>query len=164
MKDNSKKSIENLQSDIDDITKSINLLIIERLQLKKTLLDKEVSDSKEIRRSNRTSVTRHKNKDLNVGDLVRITSNHKGRRGKVGRISGYKGSTQYKVDIIVACSSVEAEEAARKSSIKRETVGVWKTNVEKLKYKYKLENAHRNKSEPNPVKKLWKDLQDEFSE
>ena len=139
MKNKSINSADNIQANIDEITQSIGQLIIKQNKLKKALLDIERSNQSEVRRSTQTRVKIPKNNDLKIGDTVRITSKHKGRYGKIGKITGYKGTTQYKVDIVLT-SSTEAEIAAREHSLKKESISVWKSNVKHIDYKKLLQH------------------------
>ena len=112
MKNEHTNTVEDIQANIDDITQSISQLIIKQNKLKKALLDIDNSDQSEVCRSNQTRVKESKNNDLKIGDLVRITSKHKGRYGKIGKIMRYKGTTQYKVNIVITLLT-QAEIAAR---------------------------------------------------
>ena len=59
-----------------------------------------------------------KSTKLDIGDTVRVISTHKNRNGTIGKITGYRGSTQF-----IVTSSQEAETLADRE------FAVWKSNV-----------------------------------
>ena len=69
----------------------------------------------------RKKAAANKIEKFGIGDIVRVTSNHKNRNGSIVRIVGYRGSTQYKV---ISTSASKSEENASK-----EGFAVWKSNV-----------------------------------
>ena len=106
-------TINDIQNNIEELTKCINQLIIEQNKLKKELK----RQSRQQRQSQAGSASRSHigatRKQLKIGDRVRINSSHKNRNGSIGHIKSFRGSTQ-----VVITSSQEAEDFA-----------VWKNNV-----------------------------------
>ena len=106
-------TIDEIQNNIEELTKCINKLIIEQNKLKKA-----IKRQSRQQRQSQTECTTHShsggtNKQFKIGDRVRINSSHKNRKGSIGHIKSFRGSTQ-----VVITSSQEAEDFA-----------VWKNNL-----------------------------------
>ena len=116
------KSIEDLQEQIESLTRCVNQLVIEQDKLKREVNQRNEQDR---RRKGATEDTTKKNQSsrkkstkLDIGDTVRVISTHKNRNGTIGKITGYRGSTQF-----IVTSSQEAETLADRE------FAVWKSNV-----------------------------------
>lgn len=116
MKNNDSDKIEQLQDNIEQITKELKKLFIEQEKLHKELKKQKQQSKAKKPYSERSD----KKCPLPIGTRVRITSNHKNRKGSEAIITGYRGTTQY----IVKSATVAEEEA--------ETYSVWKANVKAL--------------------------------
>ena len=117
---NNDNNIEQLQDNINEITENLKALFIEQEKLYKAIKkeNKKKTNSPESTKKH----NKRNNGTLPIGTKVQVTSNHKNRKGTIGTITGYRGTTQYLVT--TASSHAEAEAQERFS--------VWKPNVRAL--------------------------------
>ena len=106
--------IDEIQNNIKELTKCINQLIIEQNKLKKALNRQSCQQQQPVQTecTTRSHIGATK-KQLKIGDRIGINSSHKNRKGNIGHIKSFRGSTQE-----VITSSQEAEGFA-----------VWKNNI-----------------------------------
>ena len=104
-----------IQHNITVISRALRHIKLDQKRLINT--HKRIEEEKEKKKAAAIKVDK-----FGIGDIVRVTSKHKNRNGRIVRITGHRGSTQYKV---VATSATKAEEDASNHSF-----SVWKNNVE----------------------------------
>lgn len=115
-------TINQLQLEIDTLSAQLRELQIEQEQLKVTV-------QRNTPRSNTTPKRYKPKKKIQLGDTVRVISNHKGRKGVIGTVTGFRGTTQY----VITTSSTAAEATAEAHGNKHsESFAVWKSNVVSL--------------------------------
>ena len=113
-----------LRENIKDITNHLEQLFNEQKKLYNELEKSETKHnarSSEITKIKKTEERKQIQKNIRIGDIVVVKSNHKNRNGTIVRVVGYRGTTQY-----VVRSSTETG-AEPKGNIKQ--FSVWRQNV-----------------------------------
>ncbi len=117
---NNDNNIKQLQNNINEITEHLKALFIKQEKLYKAI--KKENKKKKNSPDSTKKHSKRDNRTLSIGTKVQVTSNHKNRKGTIGTITGYRGTTQY----LVTTTSSQAEEEAQ------ERFSVWKPNVRAL--------------------------------
>lgn len=113
-----------LRENIKDITNHLEQLLNEQKKLYNELEKSETKHNPRSSETTKVKETEERNqtqKNIRIGDIVVVKSNHKNRNGNIVRIVGYRGTTQY----VVRSSTETGTEL--KGNIKQ--FSVWRQNV-----------------------------------
>ena len=114
------EEIQRLNLEIAELTEQVKRLTVAQRTLTEVLFREQNQDTKlkesKSDKKYKGSTHRVQQREFKIGDEVRVLSNHKQRRGIIGKIVGYRGQTQ-----LIITSPVEPEDFA-----------VWKNNVAAL--------------------------------
>ena len=118
-----KDEIQRLNLEVAELTEQVKRLTVAQRTLTEVLFREQYQDTKlkesKSDKKYKSNTYRVQQSEFKIGDEVKVLSNHKQRRGIIGKIVGFRGQTQ-----LIITSPVEPEDFA-----------VWKNNVASLKCK-----------------------------